>query len=67
MESFADRIEFVLLDLDDRSQDEIRRRLGITAQAQYLLVNEAGQTVGRWFGRLDESRLSAELESLLLS
>ncbi len=60
-------MEFVLLDLDDASQDDIRRKLGITAQAQYLLVNPANEIVGRWFGRIDESRVSAELEALILS
>lgn len=67
METFADRVEFVLLDLDDASQDGIRRRLGITAQAQYLFVNSAGEVIGRWFGRIDEAQVTADMEALLLS
>lgn len=64
-ESFGDRIEFVLLDLDDATQDGIRRELGITAQAQYVLVSADGEIVQKWFGVLDQARVSAELEALL--
>ncbi len=54
-----------MLNIDDRDLDGIRRQLGITAQAQYLLVNEDEQIIGRWFGRLDQARVSAEIESLI--
>lgn len=64
-ETFSDRIEFVLLDLDDDRQDGIRRELGITAQAQYVLVGADGEIVQKWFGVLDQARVSAELETLL--
>ncbi len=64
-ETFAGRIEFVLLDLDDRDLDNTRRQLGITAQAQYVLVNASGEIVGRWWGVIDEAGLADELESLL--
>ncbi len=53
------------LDLDDRDLDDRRRQLGITAQAQYVLVNAAGEIVGRWWGVIDEAALSNELETLL--
>ena len=64
-ETFAGQIQFVVLDLDDREQDDIRRRWGITAQAQYVLVNAKDEIVGRWFGRLDEERITAELAALI--
>ena len=64
-ETFADRIEFVLLDLDNAAQDDTRRTLGITAQAQYVLVNASGEIVGRWFGVIDAAELTGELEDLL--
>ena len=64
-ENFSDRIEFVLLDLDDSTQDGIRSELGITAQAQYVLVGADGGIVQKWFGVLDEARVTAELEALL--
>ena len=62
---FAGRVEWIILDIDDRELDDIRRRLGITAQAQYILVNEGGQIIGRWFGRLNQGNVAAEIESLI--
>ena len=64
-ETFNDRIEFVLVDLDDATQDGIRSELGITAQAQYVLVDADGAIVQKWFGVLDQAQVSAELETLL--
>ena len=64
-ETFTGRIEIVRLDLDDRDLDNTRRQLGITAQAQYVLVNASGEIVGRWWGILDEAALTDELERLL--
>lgn len=64
-ETFAGRIEFVRLDLDDRDLNDTRRQLGITAQAQYVLVNANDDIVGRWWGALDEASLTDELERLL--
>ncbi len=64
-ESFAGRIEFVLLDFDDKSLDNIRSQLGITAQAQYVVVNAAGEIVQRWFGVIDETEIASTLEALL--
>ena len=64
-ETFSGRIEFVRLDLDDRDLDNTRRQLGITAQAQYVLVNASGEIVGRWWGIIDEAALTDELERLL--
>lgn len=66
-ETFAGRIEFVVLNIDDSAQDDIRRRLGITAQAQYVLVNSADEIVARWFGIINESQVKSELEALLQS
>ena len=64
-ETFAGLIDFVLLDYDDDSHDAKRRELGITAQAQYVLVNAAGEIVKKWFGALDQGRVVDELQALL--
>ena len=65
--TFAGRVEWVVLDVDDRTLNNIRGQLGITAQAQYVLVNADGAIVGRWFGRLNENNIAAEIEGLLQS
>lgn len=64
-ESFAGRIEFVKLDLDNSAHDAKRAELGFTAQAQYALVNSDGVIVGRWFGVLNDARVRTELDNLL--
>ncbi len=64
-ETFAGRIEIVRLDLDDRDLNDTRRQLGITAQAQYVLVNANDEIVGRWWGVINEASLTDELERLL--
>lgn len=66
-ETFAGRVEFIVLNIDDNTLDDIRRQLGITAQAQYIVVNSADEIVARWFGIIDQSQLTAELENLLQS
>lgn len=66
-ETFAGRIEFIVLDFDDKSLNQIRSQFNITAQAQYVLVNSEDVIVRRWFGVLDEAAVTAELEQLLLS
>ncbi len=64
-DTFAGKVEWVVLDIDDRDLDGTRRRLGITAQAQYVLVNADEQIIGRWFGILNQANVAAEIESLI--
>lgn len=64
-ETFEGQIEFVTLDWDDSSLDELRRRLGIADRTQYVLMNAAGEAVKRWYGLLNEAQVAAELATLL--
>jgi len=66
-ETYAGRIEFVVLDVDNRAHDAKRAELGSTAQAQYFLVNADGAIVGRWFGVLNDASIRNELNTLLQS
>ena len=56
-----------MLDVDNSQHDAKRAELNLAAQAQYVLVNSAGEIVGRWFGVLNESNVTSELENLLQS
>ena len=56
-----------MLNVDDSTTQAKRSQLGITAQAQYVLVDSAGQIVTRWFGVLNEAQVAAEIEGLLQS
>lgn len=64
-DQFGDQIEFVILDFDVEETQSIRRQYGITGQAQYLLVDAAGEVQHRWYGVLDEATVSAVLTELL--
>ena len=66
-ETFANRVEFIVLDIDDSGTAGTRSQLGITAQAQYLLVDSANQIVRRWFGVIDEGQIASDIEGLLQS
>ena len=61
-ETFQDRVIFVILDFDDKSLNDTRQQLGITAQAQYVLVSPDGEIVQRWFGRLNREAVEADIE-----
>ena len=64
-EKFAGQIEFVTLDWDDSTLDELRGQLGITDRTQYVLVNAGGDAVKRWYGLLNEAQVGTELEEFL--
>lgn len=66
-DTYAGRIEFVVLDVDNSEHDAKRAELGSTAQAQYFLVNADGVIVGRWFGVLNDGSVRGELDRLLQS
>ena len=52
----------MVLDFDDKSLNDTRQKLGITGQAQYLLVSPDGEIVQRWFGRLNREQVEADIE-----
>lgn len=66
-ETYAGRIEFVVLNVDNSAHDAKRSSLGLNAQAQYVLVNADGAIVGRWFGVLNDGSIRNELDTLLQS
>ena len=66
-DTYTGRIEFVVLDFDDSAHDAKRAELGLTAQAQYILVNADGEIVARWFGVINDAGIRNELDNLLQS
>lgn len=66
-ETFTGQVEFVLLDWDDKTLDDIRLQLGITDRTQYVLVNPDGEIIQRWFGILNEEAVENEIESYINS
>lgn len=64
-ESFAGRVNFVFLDWDDKSLNDIRTNLSITDRSQYVLVSADGNILQRWFGYLYEEQMVEEIEAFL--
>ena len=64
-QEFGDLIEFVLLDVDDRSLDPIREHYGITGRTQYVLVDENDEIIRRWYGPLSRQSVAADLQAFL--
>ncbi len=64
-DDFGGQVEFVTLDWDDKSLNDIRGQLGITDRTQYVLAEAGGEVVKRWYGILNEAQLKTELEAFL--
>jgi len=65
--TFDGQVEFVTLDWDDPSFDDIREKLGITDRTQYVLVDPEGMVVKRWYGILSEGAVESEIEDIITS
>ncbi len=64
-EQFAGKVEFVRVNVDNPADTATRQRFGLVDRSQYALVNAQGEVVKRWFGLLNEARVSSELEALI--
>ena len=64
-ETFADRLDFIHLDVDNEAAWQLARALGITGRNQYLLISAEGETVQRWVGPLYKTVMVDEIEGLL--
>jgi hypothetical protein len=62
IERFKDQINIVVIDFTDPQTQSLRQQLGITDRSQYVLTDENGTVLMRWFGFLDEVTLTDELE-----
>jgi hypothetical protein len=62
IERFKDKINIVVIDFTNSQTQPLRQQLGITDRSQYVLTDENGTVLMRWFGFLDEDALIAELE-----
>ena len=64
-DTFGEQIEFVLVDYDDGSQDEVRTKYGITGRTQYVLVGGDDEVLARWFGPITFDTIAAVLEETI--
>jgi hypothetical protein len=65
---FGDRIDFVVLDIDDNSTLPLRQKFDLVQRSRYALVGPDGETVvQRWFGLLNEGQMAEYLRNYLAS
>lgn len=66
-DTFEGQVEFIMLDWDDSDLNEQRQELGITDRTQYVLTDDDGTVVKRWYGILDEGAVENEINELIES
>lgn len=49
---YYNQVEFAYLDIDDPANDDFKRILGFRVQPQFLLLDENGEVIQQWFGRV---------------
>lgn len=64
-ETYAGRILFTGLDIDDPRNAEIKRTLGFRAQPQFILLDGDGNVITQWFGRVPESEFASAFDGAL--
>lgn len=66
-EAFKDRVDFIYLNIDRPETLEARQRFDIVARTQYVLIDDQGSTIQKWFGPLDEESIKAAIDEFLAS
>ena len=62
---YYDQLEFAYLDIDNPANDEFKRILGFRVQPQFLLLNENGEIIQQWFGRVSAEDFRTEFDAAL--
>lgn len=62
---YYDQINFAFLDIDDPSNDEFKRALGFRVQPQFFLLDENGEIIQQWAGRVSADDFRAAFDAAL--
>jgi hypothetical protein len=62
---YSAQMNFIYLDIDDRKNDEFKRDLGYRVQPHFLLLDEDGNIVQQWLGRVKAEDLEAAINQIL--
>ena len=62
---YAGQIDFAYLNIDDPNTESFKRALGYRYQPHIFLLDEAGNIVGQWVGRVGETELDSALEAAM--
>jgi thiol-disulfide isomerase/thioredoxin len=66
-EQFGAEIIFTRLDVDNPADTATREQFGLFDRSQYILVDEKGEVVQRWFGQLREDDVASAISAYLSS
>lgn len=64
-ETYAGRIIFTSLDIDDPRNADFKAQLQFRAQPQWVLLDADGQVLKTWFGRVSEQEFAAAFDEAL--
>jgi hypothetical protein len=64
-QTYSDRVDFVILNFDDRTLDIERARYNITDRSQYVLVDAADNVIHRWYGYISTQEIATVLDEFL--
>ena len=62
---YYDQMNFVYLDIDDPTNEEFKRALGFRVQPQFFLLDEKGEIIQQWAGRVTPEDFRAAFDSAL--
>jgi len=62
---YFDQVDFTYLDIDDPANDEFKRTLGFRVQPQFLLLDENGEIIQQWFGRVSADNFRSAFDEAL--
>lgn len=66
-QQFGADITFTRLDVDNPADTSTREKFGLFDRSQYILVDEKGEVVQRWFGLLREDEVASAISAYLSS
>jgi hypothetical protein len=64
-DQYADRMNFVYLDIDDPANDSFKEALGYRYQPHFFLIDEGGRILNQWVGPVSEEVLVEAFETAL--
>ena len=62
---YFEQINFVYLDIDDPANDEFKQALGYRVQPHFFLLDENGDVIQQWVGRVSEADFKAAFDAAL--
>jgi thioredoxin-like negative regulator of GroEL len=60
---YSGQIKFVYLDIDDPANTDFERQLGFRVQPQFFLLDENGEIIQQWLGRVSADDFKAAFEA----